>query len=78
MAFDFTNKIYFGLVEDNIDPKRKGRIKVRVQSIFDDIILSDIPFALPYKEFVGENFAVPAIGKIVNIIFENNTIFLMN
>lgn len=75
MAFDFTNKIYFGLVEDNIDPRRKGRIKVRVQSIFDEISIDDIPFALPYKEFVGENFAVPAIGKIVNIIFENNNLY---
>jgi LAS superfamily LD-carboxypeptidase LdcB len=75
MAFDFSNKVYYGIVEDNIDPKRKGRIKVRVQSIFDDLKVDEIPFAAPYKELNGESFGVPAIGRIVNVIFENNQLY---
>jgi hypothetical protein len=75
MVFDFSNKVYFGAVEDNVDPKRKGRVKVRVQSMFDEIPVSDIPFASPYKEFDGENFNIPAVGKIVNVIFENNQLY---
>jgi hypothetical protein len=72
---NFDNKLYIGLVEDNIDPDRKGRCKVRIQGIFDDIPLNDIPWAEPYKYLAGKSFELPAVGKIVNIIFQNNNIY---
>lgn len=63
------NKVFFGIVEDNNDPKRKGRIKVRVQSVFDDIPLEDIPYASPSSGIDGKSFNVPAVGKVVTVVF---------
>ena len=63
------NKIFFGIVEDNKDPNRKGRIKVRVQSVFDNIPLEDIPYASPTSSIDGKSFNVPAIGKVVSVAF---------
>ena len=39
----YKGKIYVGTVEDINDPKRLGRIKVRVQSVFERIPLEHIP-----------------------------------
>lgn len=75
MTFDYNNKLFLGIVEENVDPKRKGRIKVRVQSVFDEISTDDIPWANPYKGSNGESFSTPAIGKIVNVCFENNDLY---
>lgn len=62
-------KIWVGLVEENNDPDRLGRIKVRVQSIFDDMPVEDIPWASPMKNIGGCSFELPAIGKIVSVVF---------
>lgn len=63
------NKIFFGIVEDNKDPNRRGRIKVRVQSVFDDIPLEDIPYASPVLASDGKSFSIPDIGKVVTVAF---------
>jgi hypothetical protein len=63
------NKIFFGIVEDNKDPNKRGRIKVRVQSVFDDIPLEDIPYASPTGSIDGKSFNVPAVGKVVSVAF---------
>ena len=44
LARDF----YVGLVEDNKDPNRKGRIKVRAQTLYHNIPIEDIPYAYPW------------------------------
>ena len=64
-----SDKIFFGVVEDNKDPNRKGRIKVRVQSLFDDIPVEDIPYAAPAYSVDGKSFNIPAVGKVVSVIF---------
>lgn len=64
-----SDKLFFGIVEDNKDPNRKGRIKVRVQSLFDDMPVEDIPYASPSSSIDGKSFNVPAVGKIVSVIF---------
>jgi len=69
------NKIYCGVVEDISDTKRKGRIKVRVQGIFDDIPLEDIPWASPYQTLSGKAHGTPAVGKLVNIVFLTNNLY---
>jgi len=69
------NKIYFGIVEDNKDPNRSGKIKVRVQGLFDDIPTEDIPYASPYSSIDGKSFSVPVVGKVVSVIFSNNDIY---
>ena len=67
---NLSDKVFFGIVEDNKDPNRKGRIKVRVQGIFDDIPVSDIPYASPSGGSPdGKSFNVPSVGKIVTVVF---------
>lgn len=72
---DMKKKIYVGLVEDNNDPKKQGRVRVRVQSKFEQIPLEHIPWAHVYTSPNGKSFEVPAIGKIVNVIFENGNLY---
>lgn len=70
-----SNKMYLGVVEDNKDPNHLGRVKVRVQTIFDDIPTSDIPWAMPYKDVNGNYFNIVEIGKVVGVIFNNGHIY---
>jgi hypothetical protein len=67
--------MWMGVVDDNVDPKRRGRLKIRVQSLFDDIATEDIPWACPYNDRAGKMFSIPAVGKIVNVVFYNDNIY---
>jgi uncharacterized protein YcbK (DUF882 family) len=69
------DKLWFGLVEDNKDPDRLGRVKVRVQSVFDDIPLEDIPWASPIKTLSARAYEMPAVGKIVSVLFPNDNLY---
>jgi hypothetical protein len=40
------NKTYVGVVEDNEDPKKLGRVRVRVLDVFDILIYT---WATPWK-----------------------------
>lgn len=71
LARDF----YVGLVEDNKDPNRKGRIKVRAQTLYHNIPIEDIPYAYPWGGISGKDFQVPAIGKLVNILFLSDDLY---
>ena len=70
-----TRKVFVGIVEDNNDPRRLGRVKVRVQSIFNDIQTKHIPWASPYSSAHGKDFKLPANGKIVSVIFEDGNLY---
>jgi hypothetical protein len=72
---NLNNKIFIGVVENVYDKLRKGRIQVRVQSVFNKIPLEHIPWAEPQRSIDGKSFRVPAIGKIVNVIFNNGNIY---
>lgn len=65
------NKTYVGVVEDNDDPKRLGRVKVRVLDVFDNLKVEDIPFATPWKDLNGNQFNVPENGKVVLVVFDS-------
>lgn len=69
------DRIWPGIVEDNIDPLRKGRIKIRVKYIFDDFDTKLIPWSYPWKVPTGKNFEVPEVGKVVNVLFLNGDIY---
>ena len=67
---------YTGIVEDNKDPDKIGRCKIRVYGVFhNEIPTTDIPWALPDFNFIGStigNFIVPPIGAIVKVYFEQD------
>jgi len=72
---NINKKLYLGLVEDISDPDKLGRIKVRVQGVFDKIPVEDIPWSNPFKSLDGKSFNLPSVGKIVNVMFFNNNIY---
>jgi len=72
---DLNNKIYVGVVENVYDKERKGRVQVRVQSLFNQIDLEHIPWADPHRSLDGKSFSVPSVGKVVSVIFQNGNIY---
>ena len=72
---ELSRDFYVGIVEDNKDPNRKGRIKVRVQTLYHDIAVEDIPYAYPFAGLAGKEFQVPAIGKLVNVLFLSDDLY---
>lgn len=69
------SRTYVGVVEDNEDPKKLGRCRVRVLDIFDDIPVDDIPWSSPWKDLSGNEFNVPEKGKVVTIVFDQGNIY---
>jgi len=67
--------IYVGIVEENKDPKKQGRIKIRVLGVFDQIPVEDLPWASPFNATDGKSFNTPAIGKLVSVVFVNDNIY---
>ena len=66
---DVARKLYIGVVEENNDPRKEGRIKVRVQTLYHEIKTEDIPWAAPILTLAGKAYEVPSIGKLVNILY---------
>ena len=72
-------KTYIGIVEDNKDPDRLGRCKVRVVDIHDGrdrdgkylMDTASLPWAMPWKDLNGNACNIPDTGKVVAIIFES-------
>lgn len=70
MSSKIENKTYIGTVEDNKDPKKLGRVKVRVMNVYDKLKIEDIPWATPWKDLNGNAFNVPDKGKMVIVVFD--------
>lgn len=73
---------YMGIVTDNKDPRQIGRIKVRIDGVWEGIEDTDLPWAIPkYEHHFGSfndgqantkrcgSFHVPRIGSKVSIVF---------
>lgn len=75
------DKKYIGIVEDADDPLRLGRVKARIDWLFGDIPLEDIPWANPkHTIFFGKDglcgqFSVPKKDSIIEIWFNDNNIY---
>ena len=68
---------YLGVVVDNADPEFRGRAKVKVFGLFDDLETEQIPWA--HQIFGGSyglsggsgRMSVPKLGSIVHVRFNN-------
>jgi hypothetical protein len=75
MFKDNLTGVYVGVVEDNVDPKRRGRVKIRIEKLHgratetDFIPVEDLPWASPELESRGLAFSVPDIGKVMHVTF---------
>lgn len=63
-------KTYVGVVEDNLDPDKLGRLKIRVVDVFDEAKVEDLPWASPWKDLAGGQIGIPEKGKVVICVFE--------
>jgi hypothetical protein len=73
---DLENKIFVGYVEDIEDPKRLGRIKARIFGLFNnEIPTENIPWMSPYSDLAGKSFRIPAVGKLVNVLYPSNDLY---
>jgi hypothetical protein len=68
---------FLGVVMDNKDPQYKGRCKVKVFGLFDELETQDLPWAFPRNEISfgadggSGRFSTPKLGSIVHIQFNN-------
>jgi hypothetical protein len=68
-------KTYIGVVEDNKDPNKDGKVKVRVLDIYDEQSIEDIPWASPWKDLTGGQFSIPELGKVVIVVFDQGDMY---
>ena len=66
---------WLGEVLDNDDPNFNGRIKIKVFGKFDSIPTENIPWATPANRSTPGAHAVPRIGDIVAVRFDNGDIY---
>ena len=78
---DLKTSNYLGTVVDINDPRKEGRIKVRVFGKFDELEVEDIPWCEPSfihtggSETGGGNFSLPKIGSLIQVSFDNGNIY---
>ncbi len=64
-----------GIVADNNDPKKLGRLKVRIQSAYGEQPVDNLPWAWPCFSYGGAEgmcmFSVPEVGAGVWVAFQN-------
>jgi Type VI secretion system/phage-baseplate injector OB domain len=61
---------YCGTVENNVDPRRRGRVQVSVPSVLGDGRMSWAEACVPYAGPGVGFFAVPPVGALVWVEFE--------
>ena len=71
----FNDKKYLGIIEDNNDPDRQNKCRIRVINVFDGLPVEDLPWAVPFKDHNGLACNLPDVGKVVAIEFENGDIY---
>ena len=72
-------RTYLGVVEDNNDPDRLCRCRIRVYDVHDGqdeggdylIHTENLPWASPWKDLNGNSSTVPDLGKVLIVVFEN-------
>lgn len=79
---DFEKKLatneFVGIVEDNLDPNKKQRVRIRIPYLHGDethIPTDAIPWAQPIRDNNGLSFSIPDIGKVVNVTFPTGNLY---
>ena len=75
-------QIFIGQVVDNQDPKKLGRVRIRVKELFDSEVRipnNRLPWAVKQdNQYLGsgsKQFSIPAIGTFVNVFFSKGDIY---
>jgi len=72
---------YLGVVVDNKDPEFKGRAKVRVFGVFDQLADEDLPWSHQrFEQSYGlgggsGRMSVPKLGSVVHVQFNNGNYY---
>lgn len=66
---------WLGEVMDNEDPLLNGRCRIKVFGKFDNISTENLPWATPQNRMIPGSHAVPRVGDIVSIRFDNGDIY---
>jgi len=73
------NQSYLGVVEDNNDPLKYGRVRVRLHGLYDDIPTEALPWSTPNFPLgaggVKGSFIVPEVGVVINVTFDDGDIY---
>ena len=63
-----------GIIVDNNDPKKLGRVKIRIQSAYGDQPVENLPWAWPCFGYGGAqgmcNYSVPEVGAGTWVMFQ--------
>lgn len=71
------NDRWEGVVIDNEDPDKLGRIRIKILNLYDDIPKEHLPWAIPDIQYLGSkcgNFIVPEINSVVRGYFDQGDI----
>ena len=67
-------KKWTGIVVNNADPDKLGRVQIKIYGFYDDLAMSNIPWAVPdiqsWTSTKG-NFVVPELNTILRGYFDN-------
>lgn len=69
---------FVGIVEDNEDPDKKQRVKIRIPYLHgktDDVSQESLPWAHPKRGLNGLSFEVPEKGKILSVSFPDGNAY---
>jgi len=69
---------WVGIVEDNLDPDKKQRVRIRVPYLHGDakdIPKEHLPWCQPKRDNNGIAFQIPEIGKVINVTFPNGNLY---
>jgi len=69
---------FIGIVEDNNDPDKKQRVRIRIPYLHGDssqIPTDALAWAQPNRDNNGLSFSIPDINKIVNVTFPTGNLY---
>jgi len=78
---EFLGRDFLGKVVDNQDPEKKGRCKINVFGVFDNLATEDLPWAYPRlgnifgQDGLSGQISIPKNGAILKVTFDNQDIY---